>query len=218
MLSWSNQLQLDKDLRRLQGHHREDSAQFYSRHDVGGALKLQSQVVDAVKAQWRPHTPLARGGQVPLIEPAFVLEQFRRQKSDFTWDCFQFGVQRQIFVPPNDRPEDSEASSSSSESSSSSSASTAKHPTAPAQSSRAAPVVYDEAEMGLYPSTWHVTLAFDPRTKSPLDPSIVLTACGRRFASQHFQPKSHLDLSPMQSLCTHPGCRKGWAAIGALDS
>ena len=50
-LSWSSQLQVQKDLRRLQGHHREDSAQLYSRDDVNGALSLQTQVVSAVKSQ-----------------------------------------------------------------------------------------------------------------------------------------------------------------------
>ena len=68
-LSWASQLQLDKDLRRLQGHRRADSAQLYSRDDINGAISLQTQIVASVKKHWRPRTPLARRGQVPVAEP-----------------------------------------------------------------------------------------------------------------------------------------------------
>ena len=97
VLSWSSQVQIEKNLRQLQGHHRGDSAQLYSRDDVGGALNLQQQMADVVKGQWRPHTPLSRGGQIPLTEPSFTLEQFRKDKTEFEWQHFQFDIKHQHF-------------------------------------------------------------------------------------------------------------------------
>ena len=48
------------------------------------------------------------------------------------------------------------------------------------------------------------------------DPTFVATACGRHFASDLIHRRNDLSLDSNQVLCTHPGCRKGWQATGAL--
>ena len=215
-LPWPRPGSADKDLRRLQGHHREDSAQLYSRDDVEGALKLQQHVIDAVKSQWRPHTPLARGGQVPLEEPPFVLEQFQKEKSVFAWQYFQFAVKKSIFVPPNDQQLESDSSTSSDSESSSSSIGSASAQPKPSKVRRETPE-FDEAEVGTYRSTWHIVVGSPDGTSADDSTVIFTTACGRKFPSTQFTKRDSLDLSSHQSLCTHPGCRKGWTAIGALS-
>eukprot|EP00435_Cladocopium_sp_Y103_P051618 s1168_g16.t1 len=80
LLSFANQLQLAPEQRRLQGKHKDplQSTRLYSRDDVSGALQLQEAIVAAVQRGWRPHTPLGRGGQIPLPEQSFTLEKFKK--------------------------------------------------------------------------------------------------------------------------------------------
>lgn len=86
LLSWASQLRLDPELRRLQGHHKDPltSTRLYSRDDIDGAIFLQQSIVDKVLDGWRPHTPLARGGQVPLTEPPVFLESFKKGAPEFS--------------------------------------------------------------------------------------------------------------------------------------
>lgn len=72
-LSWALQLNIDKESRRLWGHHRcrESGAAMaskYSRDDVLPALRAQLAVLQAIRNGWVPLTPQARGGQRPLVE------------------------------------------------------------------------------------------------------------------------------------------------------
>ena len=78
LLSWSKQLAVAEDLRREQGHHRVGaggtSVRLYSRDDVWGPLRLQFQIVSALRSGWRPLTPQARGARPPLPEPPVSLD------------------------------------------------------------------------------------------------------------------------------------------------
>ena len=74
----------------------------------------------------------------------------------------------------------------------------------------------DEAAVGLQRSTRHIVMSH-PEPLEPVSAPVVITARGRKFALNQFQLRDHLDLLPNQSLCTHPGCRKGWTSFGALD-
>ena len=47
---------------------------LYSRDDVWGPLRLQFQLVEALRAGWRPLTPQSRGARPPLPEPPVSLE------------------------------------------------------------------------------------------------------------------------------------------------
>ena len=70
VLSWSRQMSLDRTLRRIQGHHRlsgaDRSVELYGRDDIRPMLDLQAQVINHVRAGFRPLQPLARGSSVPL--------------------------------------------------------------------------------------------------------------------------------------------------------
>ena len=70
VLSWSRQMSLDRTLRRIQGHHRlsgaDRSVELYGRDDIRPMLDLQAQVINHVRAGFRPLQPLARGSATPL--------------------------------------------------------------------------------------------------------------------------------------------------------
>ncbi|CAE7302951.1 LRRC45 [Symbiodinium sp. CCMP2592] len=70
VLSWARQLNLDPELRRLQGHHRpssmEGSVRVYSRDDIGPMLSLQAEVINRIRSGYRPLQPVGRGSSKPL--------------------------------------------------------------------------------------------------------------------------------------------------------
>ena len=72
----------------------------------------------------------------------------------------------------------------------------------------------EEAEVGLHRGTWHILLERPGFSGPPQD--LIRTACGRKFSANTIQAQETLDFSPPQTLCYHPGCKKGWASIGAL--
>ena len=76
VLSWSRHMSLDRTLRRIQGHHRlsgaDRSVELYGRDDIRPMLDLQAQVINHVRAGFRPLQPLARGSSVPL--PDFAVQ------------------------------------------------------------------------------------------------------------------------------------------------
>ena len=96
LLSFANQLQLAPELRRLQGKHKDpvQSTRLYSRDDVSGALQLQESIISSVQKSWRPHTPLGRGGQIPILEQSFTLEKFKKDAGDPQWAFFSFHQQQ----------------------------------------------------------------------------------------------------------------------------
>ena len=73
-LAAAAQLRLDERARRLQGHHKADSVQLYSRDDTVDSIWLQTEISTQVRAGWRPLRPQARGSQRPTPEPPFRLE------------------------------------------------------------------------------------------------------------------------------------------------
>ena len=82
ILSWAAQANLPETDRRIHGKHRpaQASVQLYSRDDILGSLRVQTALIQQIANGWRPVTPLGRGGQVPMTEPSFVLEQFKKDR------------------------------------------------------------------------------------------------------------------------------------------
>merc|ERR1711966_584669 len=79
-MGWARQLDIAENLRSEQGHHRTNASQssvrLYSSDDVFGALKLQLQIVDAIRSPlilFRPLRPQRRGAEAPLPEPGISL-------------------------------------------------------------------------------------------------------------------------------------------------
>ena len=218
LISWATQLDLSDEHKRLQGKHqaRNSSTRLYSRDDVHGAIKLQQTIIQAIHGGWRPVTPLSRGGQIPLVEPDFALERYNKTAPDHSWGFLQF--HGQSFDLPEQGPalpaaeiDEVEASSSSdSGESDSSSSSSASKP--PAKSIRTTEVeIADEVVGALHRNTWHVMISQFMRC----DREVIQTACGRHFEVTKLLAVQELQLSGTQSLCGHPGCRKGWNAVGA---
>ena len=77
LLSWACQLNLDPASRALQGHHKsslQSSINLYGRDSVHSPLQLQSDIrTQIIMHGFRPSTPLHRGAQTPVIEPAVAL-------------------------------------------------------------------------------------------------------------------------------------------------
>ena len=215
LLSWSHQLDLPEEHRRLQGKHRpqQSSTRLYSRDDVHGALRLQEAIVAAVRGGFRPSTPLARGGQAPMEEPQFKLQLFCKALPEVVeWRYFQFSAQEvipgEMDAPLESDPQRDEVSSDSSESSSSSSDSSSREASPP----KLMPdLSADEVTGALHRSMWHVAL-----TSMGDNGYVIRTACGRRFPRASITILSDLQLERGQNLCSHLGCRKGWKAVGAL--
>ncbi|CAE7505683.1 unnamed protein product [Symbiodinium sp. CCMP2592] len=78
--------------RDAQGHHRGSSRELYSRDDVLGALRAQTQLRSAVLADFRPRTPLHRGAQLPMAPIPFTLEAFSKEIDPAPWGFFSFDV------------------------------------------------------------------------------------------------------------------------------
>ena len=210
LLSWSVQLQLLEDQRRLQGHHKasQASVRLYSRDDVRGSLELQKAIIHAVQQGFKPVTPLSGGGQAPIEEPHFQLQLFNKQAQDVDWKFFQFQLKPELppEVPlPEVIEDDRESSDSASSGTSDSSEELEKLPPPD--------LVVDEIQGALHRNMWHV--AMDEFLDSS-DAATVRTACGRNFAQSRIASFPNLQIMPGQSLCAHPGCRKGWRAVGAL--
>ena len=217
LISWATQLDLSDEHKRLQGKHqaRNSSTRLYSRDDVHGAIKLQQTIIQAIHGGWRPVTPLSRGGQIPLVEPEFSLERYKTAP-DYSWGFLQFHGQRFELpeqgpsLPAADVDEVEASSSSDSGGSDSSSSSSASKP--PAKSAKTTQVeMADEVVGALHRNTWHVMLSQFMRC----DKEVIQTACGRHFEVSKLLAVQELQLSGTQSLCGHPGCRKGWTSVGA---
>ena len=220
LLSFANQLQLAPELRRLQGKHKDplQSTRLYSRDDVNGALQLQEAIIAAVQKGWHPHTPLGRGGQIPIQEQEFTLEKFKKDAGDPHWSFFSFN-QLSVFEAEHFDPVDAEqssSSSSSSDSSESSSSPSVKENKPAAREPKTVPDSFDEIAMGVFRQTWHVVM--NPQTEEGLPPEFKwTTACGRRFHPESFSIRDELALTAGHVLCAHPGCKKGWISVGILQ-
>ena len=58
---------------------RRGSMRLYSRDDTAGQLALQATLILQVRKGYRFVTPLHRGSQTPLVEPAVTLEGYRKE-------------------------------------------------------------------------------------------------------------------------------------------
>ena len=229
LLSWAAQANLPEEDRRLHGKHKasQTSVQLYSRDDILGSLRLQNALIQRIQQNWRPATPLARGGQLPLAEPQFALEQFKKELQPIDWQFFQFNALSSMqeladCTIPVDTPElDSSGSSSSSRCESSASSSSSSGEAAQPQKKRSianredlGPA--DEILVGLHRKTWHVmTVADVENTELPhWQGKALKSACGRFFPQIKVCPGVDMSLDTNQALCSHVGCRKGFKCVG----
>ena len=227
LLSWAAQTDISPEDRRMHGKHKpaQMSVQLYSRDDIIGSLRLQQELISRISQGWRPTTPLARGGQSPLVEPMFTLEKFKKNVSDLEWNFFSFSQSSSLqdlvdtTVAHDDTVVDLPSSgdeSSSSTSSSSTSSGSVRPPTA---KRRGMALPHDEAEecwYGLHRHTWHVMVRNPVESDQlPHIHGIALkTACGRQLNASRMRVSMDLHLEPQQLLCSHIGCRKGFLLSG----
>ena len=81
-LSFMNETGLDRDSRRLQGHHTGGAPELYSREDTIGALRAQRQLCERICGGFVPKTPIARGAQRPATSaPPDLAADFHGQYS-----------------------------------------------------------------------------------------------------------------------------------------
>ena len=101
LLSWACQLNLDPATLELQGHHKsslQSSVNLYGRDSVHSPLQLQSDIrTQIIMHGFRPSTPLHRGAQTPVIEPAVT---FMSQTQLFDLSCMN--LHRFRIPPPPD--------------------------------------------------------------------------------------------------------------------
>ncbi len=227
LLSYAAQLQLPDEMRRIQGKHRavQASTRLYSRDDVSSALHLQRIIREKVLGGWRPSTPVARGGQAPLIEPKFSLDRYRKESTDEPWLFFQFQMPVEISSlddPSHDLELHDIPSSSSSSSSSDSSACDASKDEKENLSNETRGI---PSLVGLHRQMWHVILApndqlVDSFVEQSLDGTLPecawRTACGHKLLSRKMQLSEELALTKSQMLCQHAGCKKGWTSLGMI--
>jgi hypothetical protein len=228
ILSWAAQANLPETDRRIHGKHRpaQASVQLYSRDDILGSLRVQTALIEQITNGWRPVTPLSRGGQIPMIEPSFVLEQFKKDRDCPEWRFFRFNQASSLqpladIVEVSDDIGDQLSESSSSESSSSSSSDSDIEPQpAPNKKPRNSSVgdlgPADEAVVGLHRKTWHIMVpATLERPDLPFwQDQALKTACGRYLSPMTICPGMDIQIAFPQALCSHAGCRKGFISIG----
>ena len=151
----SSQLRLDPESRRPQGHHKDplQSTRLYSRDDVNGSIYVQEAIVQQVQTGWQPHTPLGRGGQLPLQEPKVQLEIYKKDAAERMWKFFTFNTPPdQVLIPElSDDPSSSGESSASSSASSSSSKGAASGPSNKKQAKEITMPVTDGSGNGVLP-------------------------------------------------------------------
>ena len=226
MLSFASQLQIPEELRRIQGKHRavQSSTRLYSRDDVSSALLLQRRVRSAALSGWRPLTPLARGGQCPLVEPKYALNKYRKEVVEEPWLFFKFQVPAQLAPTEESLAApmgDSSSDSSSDETSSSESAAAAEtQPSSLQMMERGEPLM-----AGLHRRMWHVILASrdandsdlaDMKAAADTSNDLLRTACGHQFPAYKMHTASELKLQSGQAFCQHLGCKKGWSSLGLV--
>ena len=229
VLSWAAQANLPEEDRRIHGKHKpaQLSVQLYSRDDILGSIRVQTALISQIVQGWRPVTPLARGGQKPLVEPQFSLERFRKDKGHLEWQFFRFdksdGLQQLVKLP--DVPLEVLSEDSSSEESSSSSSSEdsveepkPRQPKIPRKSVAPPLTEADEAIVGLHRRTWHVMMMSDsPQPDLPCwQGQSLKTACGRFLTQMQVSASEAFEIAPGQSMCSHGGCRKGFQSIGRI--
>ena len=209
LLSWGPQLHsvVSRELRLAQDHHKEpnDSLNAYGRDSVWGSLHYQRILIDQVRSGFRPQIPQHRGAQQPLVEPAVMLEFFRKDLPSVQWRWFR-GSQA---LDLEDIPPDEEADSSSSSVSSSDSE---EAPSGALEKGRDV-TVCDEILMARYRRVNHALVCDDHCRPESLefDGRRWKTACAKALKASE---AAFVDsLQSGDSLCQHPGCRKAWSTM-----
>ena len=229
LLSWACQLGLSEEDRRQHGKHKpaQQSVSLYSRDDVVGSLRLQQQLITEIGQGWRPCTPLARGGQRPMIEPSFQLERFRKDSGTLTWRFFQFdkmpsfAADADVYVPPQDElnqdssSDESDSSDSSDSSSDSDRAATLTDSVSKKRRVQQPTEIPTVFAFGLHRTTWHVMLpCSDGHHSAPMWQSQAWkTACGRYLQSSNITIGNELSVTSAHALCSHVGCRKSFTGM-----
>lgn len=164
---------------------------------------------------------------MPLVEPQFVLESFRKELTPYEWQFFTFQSKSHLQLFADTAPELDHASARSDDEISSTSPSTSEDSSDSSVSPRPAkackthqvPIMgsAEEAVMGLHRQTWHMMV----RTDSP-DPSLpswedhaLKTACGRFLPHNRTKLSMTIQLESGQTFCSHSGCRKGFTSLGS---
>lgn len=223
LITWATQLNIPEEQRRLQGKHKavQSSTRLYSRDDVFGALALQNTVRKRVSEGWKPATPLARGGQLPLMEPSFVVECFKKSALQREWKFFSFREAGIVYdIEEGDEDLNDAVVSSSSSDSGSVDSSDASDSKVPSKKSTLQPVDQlgppEEFQLGLHGFTWHVMVTTDDARDVPCtNEGRWRTACGRHLMASRVTLHTDLDMQTGQSLRFHPGCRKGWSSLNS---
>ena len=165
---------------------------------------------------------------MPLVEPTFTMERFKKDGDPMEWKFFQFNKSSSLQTLANlpDVPEaisSGESSSEDSDSSSSSSSSDEQAGPKPAKAPRLRHAdlkqYAEEAIVGLHRRTWHVMIASDSQQESlpSWQGQSLKTACGRFLTQMSITTGMEFGLSTGQSLCSHVGCRKGFQSVGMSD-
>lgn len=221
LLSYAVQLNLPEEDRRVHGKHRpaNQSVSLYGRDDIAGSLRLQDAIIDSVNKQWRPCTPLARGGQTPLPEPQFTLESSSKFLSFDDWKFFRFLDQQQNGPVPSDEPLDSGLGDDVATSSDSSSSSASSAPSPQVAKRKLSPILASDipAEhiFGVHRNIWHimVTLESNDANLPRVEGRPLKTACGRQLQASKLSIQFELALQANDQLCVHWGCRKGFSWV-----
>ena len=219
-LSWSNQLAqqglVTEEQRHLQGHHRKGSMRLYSRDDTAGQLALQDTLIQQVQAGHRFVTPLHRGSQRPIQEPAVQLERFKKEYQLYRWRFFAFnnatsdpvleGIPtshaktKQVDV----EKEDSSGSSSSSSSSSASDSDTAEVNIGEA----------DELVVARVTKIQHMMLVTEDCHQPQWNDQHFRAACGARLPRDNCVFDTQLN--PNFGMCRHAACFKRWQQVSSF--
>ena len=220
LLSFGPQLGsvVDSDDRLQQGHHADPrkSLHLYGRDSVWGALRYQQMVVQQVRAGFRPKTAQHRGGQTPLVEPPVVLECFKKQAVEYTYQylpCSAHTLAIEVDEAPLTEEIGSSSSSESGESSQPNEESESQMNTL-AVSQVCDDAEFDEIIFAKHRRVTHamvVTNSENPIIPRHLDKSW-RPACGTHMTHEDTKFLSEWDHT--MSFCQHPGCKKAWAAAG----
>ena len=221
-LSWSNQLAqkglVTEEQRHLQGHHRQGSMRLYSRDDTAGQLALQDTLIQQVQGGHRFVTPLHRGSQRPIQEPAVQLERFKKGYQTYNWKFFEFNnattdpilegipASHDPTTAPQAMSESVESSGSSSSSSSSS-----------ASGSDTEEVTLGDAEelvVARVTRIQHMMLVTDDCCQPKWNDQHFRAACGARLPRDNCVFDTQLN--PTFGMCRHAACFKRWQQVSAL--
>ena len=221
LLSFGPQLgsAVDPDDRLQQGHHADPrkSLHLYGRDSVWGSLRYQTTVVTKIREGFRPKTAQHRGGQSPLIEPPVLVELFKKQAEDFTYQWLPFNAAPvSLEVEEVSMPEEISSSSDSSSDESSQSHS----PDANQNIDQKTTVnSFDSNSCDEIIIAKHRRVTHAMILSSSSDENVPRymekgwrPACGTHMSRSEtmFLDEWNNDLS----FCQHPGCKKAWTALG----